>query len=47
VHYALWESRADFQAAGEKARQHPALPGLMRYNPRGRQFEVWRGFGDG
>jgi len=44
VHYALWRSQADFQAAGEKARQHPALPGLMRCNPRGRQFEVWRSF---
>ena len=45
VHYALWRSAADFQAAGEKARQHPALPALRRFNPRGRQFEVWRGFG--
>jgi len=44
VHYALWRSQADFQAAGAKAREHPALPALMRYNPRGRQFEVWRSF---
>ncbi len=46
VHYALWRSQADFQAAGEKAREHPALPALRRYNPRGRQYEVWRGFGE-
>ena len=44
AHYALWRSQADFQAAGAKAREHPALPGLMRYNPRGRQFEVSRSF---
>lgn len=45
AHYALWRSEADFKAAGEKAREHPALPGLMQYKPSGRQFEVWRGFG--
>lgn len=47
VHYAQWQSQADFQAAGAKAREHPALPGLMKYNPQGRQYEVARGFGDG
>lgn len=46
AHYALWESQAHFQAAGEKAREHPALPGLMQYQPHGQQFEVWRSFGD-
>ncbi|MEQ8858969.1 MAG: antibiotic biosynthesis monooxygenase [Pseudomonadales bacterium] len=45
AHYALWRSDADFKAAGEKARQHPALPALMQYKPSGRQFEVWREFG--
>lgn len=45
VHYALWRSEADFKAAGEKARAHPALPGLMRYKPSGRYYETWREFG--
>jgi len=45
VHYALWRSEAQFRAAGEKAREHPALPGLRRYNPRGRYYEVARTFG--
>jgi len=44
AHYALWESEAQFKAAGAKAREHPALPGLMHYNPRGQYFEVWRTF---
>lgn len=45
VHYALWDTEAQFRAAGEKARQHPALPGLMQYNPQGQYFELWREFG--
>lgn len=45
VHCASWRSAADFQAAGDKARAHPALPGLMQYKPTGRRFEVWRSFG--
>jgi hypothetical protein len=45
AHYALWQSEAQFRAAGVKAREHPALPGLMQYNPRGQYFEVWRTFG--
>jgi hypothetical protein len=45
VHYALWHSEAQFRAAGEKAREHPALPGLRQYNPRGRYYEVARSFG--
>jgi heme-degrading monooxygenase HmoA len=45
AHYALWESEAHFKAAGEKAREHPALPGLRQYNPRAGQFVVCRSFG--
>jgi heme-degrading monooxygenase HmoA len=45
AHYALWASEAQFKAAGAKAREHPALSELMRYNPRGQYFEVWRTFG--
>lgn len=44
AHYALWTSQAHFRAAGEKARHHPALPALRRYQPRGQYYEVWRGF---
>ena len=42
VHYARWQSEADFQAAGEKARQHPDMPALMAYKPSGRGFRVWK-----
>jgi hypothetical protein len=44
VHFALWQSEADFKAAGEKAREHPALPGLMQYQPRGKHYTVARTF---
>jgi hypothetical protein len=45
VHYAQWRSEGQFKAAGVNAREHPALPGLMRYQPRGRYYEVARVFG--
>lgn len=44
AHYALWRSEADFRAAGERAREHPALPALRRYQPQGRYYEVARAF---
>jgi heme-degrading monooxygenase HmoA len=47
VHYALWRSEEQFKAAGVKAREHPALPGLMQYKPRGQYYEVTRRFGQG
>jgi heme-degrading monooxygenase HmoA len=47
VHFALWQSEADFRAAGEQARRHPALPGLMRYEPRARHHTIARVFGGG
>ncbi|MDZ7668938.1 MAG: antibiotic biosynthesis monooxygenase [Gammaproteobacteria bacterium] len=47
VHYALWRSEDDFRAAGAKAREHPALPGLMQYNPRGQYYDVSREFSAG
>jgi len=47
VHYALWGSEDDFRAAGAKAREHPALPGWMQYNPRGQYYDVAREFSGG
>ncbi|MFW6094518.1 MAG: antibiotic biosynthesis monooxygenase [Pseudomonadota bacterium] len=47
VHHALWRSEAQFRAAGEKARGHPALPTVQRYHPSARFFEVSRTFGSG
>lgn len=47
AHYAVWRSEAHFKAAGEKAREHPALPGLRRYQPQGRYFQVHREFVNG
>lgn len=47
VHYALWRSEDDFRAAGAKAREHPALPGLMQYQPRGQYYDVSREFSGG
>lgn len=47
VHYALWRSEDDFRAAGVKAREHPALPGLMQYKPRGQYYDVSREFSPG
>ncbi len=45
VHYAQWESEQDFLAAGAKAQNHPDLPRLREFNPRGRGFSSWRKFG--
>lgn len=45
VHCALWRSEADFDAAGVKAREHPAMPRLRQYEPRGRRFRLWGAFG--
>ena len=44
VHYAEWESEADFQAAGAKAQDHPDLPALRAYHPLGRGYVVARTF---
>lgn len=44
VHYALWRREADFRAFADKARSHPALPGLRRYRPSAETFEVVREF---
>lgn len=44
VHYARWQSEAHFQAAGEKAREHPDLPGLMQYQPAGKGYTVWASY---
>ena len=44
VHYAQWQSEADFKAAGEKARAHPDLPALMAYKPSGKGYQVSRTF---
>ncbi len=44
VHCALWRSEADFDAAGVKAREHPAMPGLRQYQPRGQRYQVWQEF---
>ena len=41
INYARWETEADFQAFAEKARSHPDLPGLMKYQPSAGFFEVW------
>lgn len=46
VHCALWRSEAYFDAAGMKAREHPAMPGLRQYQPRGERYQVWQVFGD-
>ena len=42
VHYAMWVSAADFEAAGAKARLHPDLPALMAYQPSGQGYRVWQ-----
>ncbi len=44
VHYARWESEADFKAAGEKAQSHPDLPALRAYQPSGAGYRVWKTF---
>ncbi len=44
VHYARWESEADFAAAGEKARSHPDLPALMAYRPSAERHLLWCSF---
>ena len=44
VHYARWQSEADFKAAGEKARVHPDFPALMVYKPSGKGYRVWKSF---
>ena len=44
VHYARWQSEADFKAAGEKARAHPDLPALMAYKPSAGSYRAWRSF---
>ena len=44
VHYAEWQSEADFKAAGEKARAHPDLPALMVYKPSGKGYQISRTF---
>ena len=35
VHQAQWTNEAAFQAAGVLAREHPDLPKLMAYEPKG------------
>jgi hypothetical protein len=42
VHYARWQSEADFKAAGEGARAHPDMPMLMAYKPSGQGYRVWQ-----
>jgi hypothetical protein len=44
IHVAHWQSEADFQAAGEKARVHPDLPALMVFKPRGRGYRIGQRF---
>ncbi|TVS12732.1 MAG: hypothetical protein EA417_17040 [Gammaproteobacteria bacterium] len=44
VHCALWRSEADFDAAGAKAREHPSMPGLRQYQPRGQRYQLWKAF---
>jgi heme-degrading monooxygenase HmoA len=44
VHYATWESEADFKRAGEKAQAHPDLPALRAFRPQGRGFTAYRRF---
>ncbi len=44
VHYAQWQSEEHFLAAGAKAQDHPDLPRLRQFNPRGRGFISWRTF---
>lgn len=46
LHYAEWESEADFQAAGALAREHPDLPALRAYQPSGVGYQVVRTFGE-
>ncbi len=45
LHYAEWDSEADFQAAGVLAREHPDLPALLAYEPSGVGYQVERIFG--
>ena len=44
VHYARWESEADFKAAGEGARAHPDMPALLTYKPSGQGYRVWKSY---
>ncbi len=44
VHYARWESEADFLAFGEKARSHPDLPAIMAYQPTAVRHVLWQSY---
>ena len=44
VHQAEWTNEAAFQAAGVLAREHPDLPKLMAYEPRGAGYSLARSF---
>lgn len=44
VHQAEWVSESAFQAAGVLARQHPDLPRLMAYEPKGVGYGLARTF---
>lgn len=44
VHQAEWNDEAAFQAAGSLAREHPDLPKLMAYEPKGVGYQLNRTF---
>ena len=44
VHQAQWARESDFQAAGVLAREHPDLPKLMAYEPKGIGYALARTF---
>ena len=44
VHQAQWTNEAAFQAAGVLAREHPDLPKLMAYEPKGIGYRQMRTF---
>lgn len=47
LHYAEWNSAADFQAAAKIARSHPDLPVLLAYEPSASTYTLRRSFPEG
>jgi len=44
VHYARWETEANFLALGEKARSHPDLPAIMAHKPTAVRHVSWQSY---
>jgi len=44
ANYAHWESASDFKRFAELAKDHPDLPGLIRYKPSPSFYEITEQF---